>query len=219
MAKTPIKVVIVDDHELIRQAFSFLLRDEINIEVVATGACGEDAINLASELEPDIIILDVQMPGFGGIEAARKILRSQGNSKVIMLSSFNQPPFPSRLLDIGVQGYLHKGTNKANLVQAIETVYDDGVFLDPKIARELTLNNFGHENISPFSTLTERELQVFLMLVHGVSVDKISNYLCLSAKTVCGYRYALFDKLHIHTDVELTHLAFTHQIIQESVVQ
>jgi two-component system invasion response regulator UvrY len=211
-----IKVVIVDDHELIREALSFLLQNEPSIEVVGIGASGEDAVNLANELRPDIVILDLHMPGLGGIEAARKILRLPENVKIIILSSFKQTPFPTRLLEIGVLGYLHKGTSQSELVRAIETVQSGHVYLDPEIARALTLEQFGHQDISPFSNLTERELQVFLMLIHAVPVEKIADYLCLSTKTVCGYRYALFDKLHIHTDVELTHLAYQHEFLLEA---
>ncbi len=210
-----IRVVIIDDHELVREAFAHLLQNEQSIDVIGMGKSGEDAINLATELKPDVIILDVHMPGLGGIEAARKILRLNSNTKVIILSSFKQTPFPTRLMELGVHGYLHKGTNKIDLIHAVKNVHSGHVYLDPEIARKLTLEKFGHEDISPFSELTERELQIFLMLVHAVPVEKIADYLCLSAKTVCGYRYALFDKLHIHTDVELTHLAFEHEFLQD----
>ena len=215
MTNEIIRVVIVDDHELVREAFSYLLQKEQCIDVIGIGKSGEDAINLVTELEPDVIILDVQMPGLGGIEAARKILRMKNNTKVIILSSFKQTLFPTRLMELGVHGYLHKGTNKADLIHAIESVHSGHVYLDPEIARKLTLEKFGHEDISPFSELTDRELQIFLMLVHAVPVEKIANYLSLSAKTICGYRYALFEKLHIHTDVELTHLAFEHEFLQD----
>lgn len=208
-----IQVIVVDDHDLVRMGLVRLLGDADGIDVIKQGASGEDAIRLAKEHEPDVIMMDVRMPGIGGIEATRKIHRQFPDIKIIAVTACGDDPFPARLLQAGASGYLTKGASSEEMVLAVRTVVAGQKYLAPNVAQKLALQNVGAGG-SPFSELSDREMQIATMICSCKKVQEISDKLCLSPKTVNTYRYRIFDKLGISSDVELTHLAIRHGILE-----
>ncbi len=209
-----INLMLVDDHDLVRIGFTRLLSDVKGITVVGEARSGEDAIKLAKTLEPDVILMDVKMPGIGGLEATRRILQMLRDTKIIAVTVYGEEPYPSRFLEAGASGYITKGSSLDEMVKAIRTVYNGQRYLSPEVAQVLALKHFGEEDGSPFDLLSTRELQVMMMITTGQKVQDISDSLCLSAKTVNSYRYRLFKKLKVNNDVELTHLAIRHGLIE-----
>lgn len=208
-----IDVLLVDDHELVRAGINRLLSDATGIRVVGEVSSGEEAIKFAKDKQPNVILMDVKMPGIGGLEATRKILRNHPSIKVIALTVYEGEPFPSKLLQAGAVGYLTKGAGIDEMVAAIRAVHSGKKYLGPDIAQQLAFKTVGDNEKSPFDILSERELQVLLMITSGQKVQEISDKLCLSPKTVNTYRYRLFEKLKVNTDVELTHLAMRHGLV------
>lgn len=208
-----ITVLLVDDHELVRAGIKSLLADVSGIKVIAEAATGEEAVKLAREKQPNVILMDVRMPGIGGLGATTKLLRTNPDAKVIALTVCGEEPFPSKLLQAGAAGYLTKGSALEEMVQAIHAVHSGKRYISPEVAHQLALKHLSDEKTSPFDLLSERELQVMLMITSGSKVQEISDKLCLSPKTVNSYRYRLFEKLGVNSDVELTHLALRHGIL------
>lgn len=208
-----INVLLVDDHDLVRLGIKRLLADAKGITVIGEAETGEEAIKLAKELSPNIILLDANMPGIGGLEACRRIIRQNPDIKIIALTVHSDEPYPSRFLQAGASGYLTKGTGVNEMVKAIRQVNSGQRYISAEIAQQLALKPFDMDKDSPFDILSEREMQVMLMITAGDKVQYISDTLCLSPKTVNSYRYRLFDKLEIDNDVSLTHLAIRHGII------
>ncbi|MAH60916.1 MAG: two-component system response regulator UvrY [Legionellales bacterium] len=209
-----IKVVVVDDHDLVRTGIKKLLNDAQGIKVVGEAADGESALKVTREHQPDIVLMDIKMPGIGGLEATKKLLRSNPDLKVIALTICDDDLFPSRTLQAGAFGYLTKGATVNEMVKAIRSVYAGQRYISPDIASQLALKHISDQGDSPFDELSERELQVTLMIVNGLKVQEISSRLCLSPKTVNSYRYRIFEKLNIKNDVELTHLAYRHNLVE-----
>jgi len=206
-------LLIVDDHDIVRAGISRLLGDINGIEVVGQASNGEEAIQLSKTLKPHVILMDVRMPGIGGLEATRKMLRNDPNLKVIALTVCGEEPFPSKLLQAGASGYLTKGADLEQMINAIRSVHAGKRYIGPEIAQQLALKTVTDGDGAPLDLLSERELQVMIMITQGQKVQQISEKLCLSPKTVNSYRYRLFDKLGVASDVELTHFAIRHGIL------
>ncbi|HFB65117.1 MAG TPA: two-component system response regulator UvrY [Aeromonadales bacterium] len=208
-----IRVLIVDDHDLVRMGIQRLLNDLSNIEVIAEADNGEDAVNIMRQQSPDVILMDAEMPGIGGLEATRRMLRYNPDVKIIILSAHVEDPLPSKFLEAGVRGYLTKGASTEQMAQAIQQVNVGQIHIAPEIAQQLALKSLNKESENPFDQLSDREMQVMLMITKGIKVTEISDTLCLSPKTVNSYRYRLFDKLGVEGDVELTHMALRYHLI------
>ena len=202
-----IKVLLVDDHELVRMGIKRLLQDVPGLKVVGEAGSGEEAVLLARELIPDVVILDVNMPGIGGLEATRKMKRHNPDIKVLALTIYEDEPYPSRLLQAGAAGYITKGCDPEEMIRAIRTINSGQCYITPVIAQQIAIKRFTKGDESPLDLLSERELQIMLMITQGQKVQDISKKLCLSPKTVNSYRYRIFDKLNINSDVELTLMA------------
>ncbi|AMX02606.1 UvrY/SirA/GacA family response regulator transcription factor [Microbulbifer thermotolerans] len=210
-----IKVLVVDDHDLVRMGISRMLGDVNGIQVVGEANCGEEALAFLRQTEADVILMDVRMPGMGGLEATRKLLNRCPETKVIAVSALDDDLFPGRLMQAGAKGYVTKGADLEEMVKAIRTVYAGDVYISTSMATKLALRNVSgnSEKNTPFDALSERELQTAIMIVNGSKVAEIADTLSVSPKTVNSYRYRIFDKLGIHSDVELTLLAVKHQIL------
>jgi len=207
-------VLVVDDHDLVRTGISRMLADISGLQVIGQADSGEDAIRKARELKPDVVLMDVKMPGIGGLEATRKLLRSYPDLKVIAVTICEEDPFPTRLLQAGAAGYLTKGAALEEMVQAIRMVFGGQRYISPQIAQLLALKSFQPQlSESPFDLLSEREIQIALMIANCQKVQSISDKLCLSPKTVNTYRYRIFEKLSITSDVELALLAVRHGMV------
>jgi two-component system invasion response regulator UvrY len=209
-----IKILLVDDHELVRLGIKRLLQDVHGLKVVGEASTGEEAIRLAKETIPDVVLMDVQMPGIGGLEATRKMVRHNPDIKVLALTIYGDEPYPSRLLQAGAVGYITKGCAAEEMIRAIRTIHSGQRYISSDIAQQLALKRFTKAEASPLDILSERELQIMLMITSGQKVQDISNKLCLSPKTVNSYRYRVFEKLGIHSDVELTLLAIRLGLVE-----
>jgi DNA-binding NarL/FixJ family response regulator len=207
---------VVDDHDLVRTGITRMLADIDGLQVVGEGDSGEAALKLARELKPDVVLMDVKMPGIGGLEATRKLLRSHPDIKVVAVTVCEEDPFPTRLLQAGAAGYLTKGAGLDEMVQAIRLAFAGQRYISPQIAQQLALKSFQPQG-SPFDALSEREIQIALMIVGCQKVQIISDKLCLSPKTVNTYRYRIFEKLSVTSDVELTLLAVRHGMVDASL--
>jgi two-component system, NarL family, invasion response regulator UvrY len=209
-----VKVAIIDDHDLIRYGLVRLLEDCGHIEIIGQGNSGEQAVDIARSQAVDVMLMDVKMPGIGGLEATRKIAKSRPNIKVIAITSCAEDPFPSKLLEAGAAGFLSKGAGTEEIITAINAVMAGGKYLSPEIAQKMALKNFGaNDHANPFDELSEREMQITMMIITANKVQVISDALCLSPKTVNTYRYRIFEKLDISSDVELTLLALRYDLI------
>ncbi|MEJ2095173.1 MAG: UvrY/SirA/GacA family response regulator transcription factor [Gammaproteobacteria bacterium] len=213
-----INIMLVDDHELVRAGIKKILDEVSDIRVIAEAESGEQAIRQVRSKKPDVILMDVSMPGIGGLEATRKIVQSSPGAKVIAVTIHDDEPFPARLLEAGAVGYITKGCHVRDIVNAIKSVYQGHQYLTPEVAQKLALSFVYHRDRSPLEELTQRETQVMLMVVRGQSNKEISEKLCLSPKTTSTYRYRLFEKLGIENDVELTHFAIRHGLIKENII-
>ena len=209
-----IKVLVVDDHDLVRAGISRMLSDEDGIEVVGEACSGEAAFDLVRKLCPSIILMDLKMPGIGGLEATRKIKRLDDEVKVIVVTALADDSYPARVMQSGASGFITKGADLSEMIRAIRVVHSGQRYISPEIAQKLALKPFVEENEGTvFDKLSERELQIATMIVSCIKVQDISDKLCLSPKTVNSYRYRIFEKLGITSDVELTLLAVRHGIL------
>mgnify|MGYP003119762305 FL=1 len=211
-----IKVLVVDDHDLVRTGISRMLSDVPGLSVIGEADSGETAVVRARELKPDVILMDVRMPGIGGLEATRKLVQHDKHIKVIAVTVCDEEPFPTRLMQAGAAGYVTKGAALDEMVTAIRQVHAGLRYISPDIAQQLALKQFNPGGNSPFDCLSEREIQIALMSVNCEKVQSISDKLCLSPKTVNTYRYRIFEKLGITSDVELTLLAVRHGMVDPS---
>ncbi|MBN4079543.1 UvrY/SirA/GacA family response regulator transcription factor [Beggiatoa alba] len=211
-----IKVMVVDDHELVRTGITRILNDAPGIRVVAEAASGEEALKVVRQKAPDVLLMDVSMPGIGGMEATRKLVQSDPSLKVIVVSVHADEPYPSRMLQAGASGYLTKGCAVDEIVAAIKTVHGGERYIGADIAQKLALKMTPGGEISPFDALSPREMQVMLMLTQGQRLQVISDKLCLSPKTVSTYRHRLYEKLRVDSDVDLARLAMNYGIIESA---
>jgi DNA-binding NarL/FixJ family response regulator len=213
-----IRVLLVDDHELVRTGFRLILQKQADIEIVGEAANGEDAITMARRLAPDVVLMDVQLPGISGLEATERIVRATPAVKVIVVTMREDQPFPRRLLEAGALGYLTKACPAEELVGAVRDVARGRRYLSSDIARAMALDSLAPDrNEAPFAALSARELEVAMQLASGASMQSIAAHLHLSAKTVATYKYRLYDKLGIGNEVELAHLAARHGLVTRAV--
>lgn len=208
-----INILLVDDHELVRTGVNKILNEVKGFKVIDECETGEDAIKFCRMTEPDVILMDMDMPGMGGLEATKKILRLAPEVKIIILTAHTEDPFPTKVMKIGAAGYLTKGAAPNEMINAIRAVNCGQRYLPPEIAQQMALSQFKTKDENPFSELSDRELQIMLMITRGEKVPDISEHLHLSPKTINSYRYRMFDKLNVGNDVELTHLAIRHGMI------
>lgn len=209
-----ITVLIVDDHALVRMGIKRLLEDTQDIQVIGEAQNGEEALLMVQQHRPDIILLDMKMPGIDGWEVIRRLKASSASSKIIAVSALSVEPLPSRVLQMGAMGYLSKEASIEEMTGAIRKVHRGERYMSAQLAQNLAIQRLNPVSQTPFEVLTEREMQVMLLITSGITVPEISKRLFLSTKTVNSYRYRMFEKLNVKNDVELTHLAIKHSIIE-----
>lgn len=209
-----IRILLVDDHDLFRAGVRSILQAGEGMVVVGEYANGEDALDAVRDDPPDLILMDVNMPGIGGVEATRKILQVAPSVRVIAVTVLSDDPFPNQLLDAGAMGYISKGSGSDEMLEAIRMVMRGQHYISGDVAQKLTLANFRNRGASsPLGTLSAREMQVMMMITRGQGTQQISDALFLSPKTVSTYRHRLYEKLDVNNDVELTHLAIRHGLL------
>jgi len=209
-----INVLLVDDHHLVRVGINKILTSVKGLKVVGECETGEEAIKFCRKDEPDVLLMDMDMPGMGGLEATKKILRFAPEVKIIVLTAHTEDPFPSKVMQMGAAGYLTKDAGPDEMVNAIRAVHSGQRYLPSDIAQKMALNQFKSVEDNPFNTLSDRELQIMIMITRGDKVPAISEHLNLSTKTINSYRYRMFEKLGVSNDVELTHLAIRYGMLK-----
>ncbi len=205
-----ITVLIVDDHELVRMGIRHVLEQSSEIQVIAESENGESALKQVKEHNPDVVLLDMKMPGMDGWEVTRRLKKFNPEINIIVLTAATTDPLPSRLLQLGARGYLTKESAADDMLDAIRKVARGARYLSPEIAQKIALESLNPADESPFESLSEREMQVMFMITRGLTVNQIAEKLFLSPKTVGTYRYRMLEKLDIKNDVELMHLAMKH---------
>jgi two-component system, NarL family, invasion response regulator UvrY len=212
-----IRVMLVDDHRLVRAGLKRVLSEMADIEVVAEAGTGEEALELARKCNPEVVLMDVNMPGMGGLATTRRLVARMPQVKVIAVSMHLEEPYPSRMLEAGAAGYISKDSAADEVGTAIRRVQSGGHYVAADVAGNLaaTLIKGGTPGSAPFEQLSQRETQVMLMVTKGYTTQAISDRLCLSPKTVSTYRYRLFEKLGVANDVELTRLAMRYGLLDE----
>jgi DNA-binding NarL/FixJ family response regulator len=207
-----IRVLVVDDHELVRSGITRMLADNPDIEAIGQASSGEDAIEFVRKDRPDIVLMDIRMPGIGGLEATRRILRIDDSIRIIVVTACADDPYPARVMQSGATAYITKGADIQEMVRAIRKAHSGQRYISPEIAQKMALKTLGGDReedgeLSRFERLSEREMQIAMMVVDCQKVQDISDKLCLSPKTVNSYRYRIFENLEISIDVELALMA------------
>lgn len=208
-----IRVLLVDDHKLIRVGMRGVLDAQPDIDVVGEAGNGEDALRLARECTPDVVVLDINMPGMNGIEATHRLARLEPAPRILIVSVHRQDPVPARLLEAGASGYLTKDMAADEILVAVRQVHAGRRYLSADVAREMALAQFG--GATPLSTLSDREMEVLLLVADGYGIQEIAERLHVSPKTIATYRYRLFEKLDVANDVELTRYALRHGLVPD----
>jgi two-component system invasion response regulator UvrY len=205
--------MLVDDHAVVRMGFKLLLQEAEDMEVVAEASTGEEAVKLYSDVNPDIVIMDVSMPGMGGLEAVQRLLAKDAAAKLLILSAHEDSTHPRRLLKAGARGYLSKRSAPEELIQAIQTVAAGQMYLDPSMAQVMAMEQLtGAQN--PMEVLTDREFEVFISLAKGQSVARIAATLFLSPRTVGTHLYNIKQKLRAENAAELTLIALRNGLLE-----
>ncbi|MCP4601086.1 MAG: response regulator [Proteobacteria bacterium] len=213
------RVVVADDHDLVREGIIRMLNDEVDIEVVADVATGEEAIRACRDLVPDVVLMDLKMPGIGGLEATRRISEQLPDISIVIVTALDDDPFPVRLFGAGASGFVTKSSNIEEVITAIRRGVSGKRFISPAIASRMVINDLtSSKEQNPFKKLSERELQICLLIINGYRSKDIADTLHLSPQTVGSHRQRLFDKLHIKNDVDLTRLSIRYGLIDEDAV-
>lgn len=207
-----ISVMLVDDHAVVRMGFRLLLQEAADIEVVAEAATGEEALKRYAELAPDVVVMDISMPGIGGLEAVNRLLARDPAAKVLVLSAHEDSIHPKRLLKAGALGYLSKRSAADELIQAIHQVADGSVFIDSALAQRMAAQQLtGDQN--PVDVLSDREFEVFMLLAKGQSVAQIAGALFVSPRTAGTHLYNIKQKLGAANSAELTLIALRNGLL------
>ena len=206
MSATRTTVMLVDDHSVVRMGFRLLLEGSPDIRVVAEAESGEEAIRRFDEARPDVVVMDISMPGIGGLEAIRRILARDAAARILVLSAHEDAMHARRVLEAGAAGYLTKRSAAEALIQAIRQVGQGKTFLEPEIAQELAIRQFSGVR-DPLDGLTEKEFKVFLALAQGQSVQEIAEVMSLSPRTVGTHLYNIKQKLGVSNSAELALMA------------
>ncbi|MBA3582062.1 MAG: response regulator [Gammaproteobacteria bacterium] len=200
-----IKLLVVDDHDLVRAGVVRLLSDVPEIEVIGQCSSGEDALKACQEKFPDVVLMDLHMPGMGGMEAAKRIIDRYKKTRVIILTAESETPISKHTIKFGVAGYLTKGCDLDEMIRAIKQVCVGQRYISPVVAQKLALSILDGD-MSPLDRLSKREIEVLIRISQGFSNRHIAEELHLSPKTTSTYRSRLLEKLNCANDVELTRM-------------
>jgi DNA-binding NarL/FixJ family response regulator len=213
-----IRVLIADDHAIVREGVKALITMADDMEVVGEAADGREAIARAQALEPDVAVMDIAMPGLGGLEATIEIRKLCPRTRILVLSQYDDREYVRRFLKAGVSGYVLKKSAGSDLTAAIRSVHRGGLVLDPDVAREAVLDQAagadGSRPADPYEALTDREKQVLKLVAEGHSNKEVADELGISVKTAMSHREHIMDKLDLHSRTELIRFAIRQGIIR-----
>ncbi|MCC6706843.1 MAG: response regulator transcription factor [Gammaproteobacteria bacterium] len=207
------RILLVDDHAVVRAGFKTLLENQGDLSVIAEAESGEAACRQFIEHAPDVVIMDLSMPGVGGIEAIRRIVSRQSDARVLVFSMHEDTLFVEQALQAGARGYIGKSSAPVVLVEAVRQIANGNIYIDPDIAQRLAFQKTKGSD-SPFQALSTREFEIVCLLAEGLSVNAIANRLALSYKTVANYATQIKSKLEVDTSAELTRLAIRHGLVR-----
>ena len=211
-----IRILIVDDHAILREGVRALLQLHPDLEVVGEGVDGQDAIAKVEALDPDVLLMDIAMPGLGGIEAAIELKKLGKRVRILILSQYEDREYVRRLLKAGVSGYVLKKSAGAELANAIRAVHKGGLVLDPEVART-AMQEGGPASpgqSDPYESLTDREKQVLKLVAEGRSNKEVAEVLGISVKTAMSHREHVMEKLGVHNRTELVRFAIRKGVIR-----
>ena len=200
------KVLLVDDHSVVRMGFKMLIDSEQDMHVIAEAESGEAGIKSYKEYNPDITIMDITMPGIGGLEAIERILAHDKNAKILVLSAHEDSVHPKRALNAGALGSLTKRSAAEELIKAIRSVQKGTKYLESSIAQQMAITQLSGEN-NPVEVLSDREFEVFIALAKGKSTNEIAETICLSPRTVGTHLYNIKQKLNANNSAEIALIA------------
>lgn len=210
-----ISVLLVDDHAVVRAGYRQLLEAEPDFEVCGEAGSGEQACRLASELVPDIVVMDLSLPGIGGIEATRRIRSRNPSTRVLVFSMHEGDVFVEQALEAGAHGYIPKSSPPRTLLEAARAIAAGQDYIEGRLASRLALQRLRGESAqSPFGRLTSREFDIFCLLAEGRGAAEIGERLSLSAKTVANYATQIKSKLKVSTPAEMIRLAIRYGVIE-----
>jgi DNA-binding NarL/FixJ family response regulator len=208
-----INIILVDDHAVVRAGVRRLLEQESSFDVIGEAESGEKAYQLFGELNPDVMVMDLSMPGMGGLESIRRILMRDEKARILVLSMHEDLSFANQALKLGAKGYLIKNTLGDDLVKAIEAISQGDIFLSDEIAKKIAVSSIDGGQ-DPIHDLSAREFEIFRLLAEGFEVDAIATTLNISSKTVSNYQTMIKQKLNIHTPIELIRYAIKAGVIK-----
>ena len=208
-----VTIVLVDDHAVVRAGVRRLLEQEALFDVIGEADSGEKAYQMFGELKPDVMVMDLSMPGMGGLEAIRRILMRHERARILVLTMHEDLSFANQALKLGAKGYLIKNTLGDDLVKSIQTVSKGEVFLSDEIAKKMAMQSISGEQ-DPIHELSAREFEIFRLLAEGLEIDAIAATLNISSKTVSNYQTMIKQKLNINTPVELIRYAIKVGVIK-----
>ncbi|HEY8385554.1 MAG TPA: response regulator [Porticoccaceae bacterium] len=214
-----IKVLVVDDHHLIRLGLCGLLREVPGVGAISEAASGEEALVKVRAEAPDVVLMDIRMPGMGGLEATRRIVLNHALVKVIVVTAFNDDVYPNKLLKAGAAGYITKNADGREIAQAIAMVMSGSIYVSPSIAQQMVVSGLrpGQES-SPLALLSQRELQIAQMITSGYRAAEVAGILNISPKTINAHKYRIYEKLSVTNDVELTLAAVKYGLVDPSEI-
>jgi DNA-binding NarL/FixJ family response regulator len=211
-----IRVLIVDDHAILREGVRALLQMHEDLEVVGEAGDGQEALEKVSALDPDVVLMDIAMPGLGGIEASLEMKKLGRRAKILILSQYEDREYVRRLLKSGVSGYVLKKSAGSELANAIRAVHRGGLVLDPEVARTAMeeANPAAPGQADPYESLTDREKQVLKLVAEGRSNKEVAEVLGISVKTAMSHREHVMEKLGLHNRTELVRFALKRGVIR-----
>jgi DNA-binding NarL/FixJ family response regulator len=213
-----IRVLIADDHAIVREGIRALLKLSDDIDVVGEAADGQEAIEAARRLRPDVILMDIAMPGLGGLEATLEIRKEDPDAKILVLSQYEDREYVRRFLKAGVSGYVLKKAAGSALTAGIRAAARGGLVLDPEVAREAMRDQAAGESAGgpadPYDSLTDREKQVLKLVAEGHSNKEVAELLDISVKTAMSHRERVMQKLDLHSRTDLIRFALKRGVIR-----
>ncbi len=208
-----IRILLVDDHAVVRAGYQMLLKQSDKTEIIAEACSGEQASKLFTDLSPDVVVMDLSLPGMSGLEAIQRIIRKDANAKILVFSMHEDTVFVDQALRAGARGYLTKSSAPKTLIKAIEEIARGGVYIDDRLVQHLAFQKARGET-GPFSGLSTREFEIFCLLAEGLNINEIAARLSIGYKTVANYSSQIKNKLEVNTTAELARLAIRHNILQ-----
>lgn len=207
-----IGVLLVDDHAVVRAGYRLLLQNSPDVDIVAETDSGEGACRLYADLSPDVVVMDLSLPGMGGLEAIRRILARDPRARVLVFSMHDDVAFVDQAVNAGAKGYITKNSAPDVLIDAIKEIARGKTYLDAETAQHLAYRKL-RDGDAPFSGLSTREFEIFCYLAEGMTTNDIAERLSLSYKTVANYSTQIKNKLDVNSVAELTRLAIRHGIV------